>query len=310
MRGTIAITDYDWYRRLSSEPVEEVNFWKPSSTRAFYAEEFSPFIFKLRAPHNAICGFGFFARYSRLPDWLAWETFGVGNGCASLEEMRTRIYGIRQRIRFRGLAPSEIGCILIVNPVFFPPERWVAPPKDWPPRTQAEKKYDISEGEGARVWADCLASVAVPTDAKVNDRVQRSPASQRYGEPVLVVPRLGQGTFRIGVTDAYARGCAVTGEHSLPALDAAHIKPYRMDGPHEIANGLLLRADLHRLFDKGYITITPNLKIEVSERLRQDFANGHSYYPWHGREISCPANRREWPEETYLQWHNENVYLG
>ena len=309
MRGTIAITDYDWYRRLSSEPVEEVNFWKPSSTRAFYAEEFSPFIFKLRAPHNAICGFGFFARYSRLPDWLAWETFGVGNGCASLEEMRTRIYGIRQRIRFRGLAPSEIGCILLVNPVFFPPERWVAPPKDWPPRTQAEKKYDITEGEGARVWADCLASVAVPTDATVDDRAQ-TPASQRYGEPVLVVPRLGQGTFRIGVTDAYARGCAVTGEHSLPALDAAHIKPYRMDGPHEIANGLLLRADLHRLFDKGYITITPDLKIEVSERLRQDFANGHSYYPWHGREISCPANRREWPEETYLQWHNENVYLG
>lgn len=190
--------------------------------------------------------------------------------------------------------------------MFFPPERWVAPPKDWPPRTQAEKKYDIRDGEGARVWADCLASVAIPTA----DKAQRPPAFQRYGEPVLVVPRLGQGTFRIGVTDAYARGCAVTGEHSLPALDAAHIRPYRMDGPHEIANGLLLRADLHRLFDKGYITIRPNLRIEVSERLREDFDNGHSYYPWHGREISCPANRREWPEETYLQWHNENVYLG
>jgi len=76
MRGTIAITDYGWYDRLRNQQgLDEVNFWKPSATRGFHADQFSPFIFKLRAPHNAVCGFGFFARYSRLPVWLAWECF-------------------------------------------------------------------------------------------------------------------------------------------------------------------------------------------------------------------------------------------
>ncbi|PSO48774.1 MAG: hypothetical protein BRC33_08750 [Cyanobacteria bacterium SW_9_44_58] len=50
----------------------------------------------------------------------------------------------------------------------------------------------------------------------------------------------------------------MTGERTLPALDAAHIKPYAQSGSHTISNGLLLRADLHRLFDRFYITITPN----------------------------------------------------
>jgi putative restriction endonuclease len=121
MRGTIAITDYGWYDLLRNQQgLEEVNFWKPSATRGFHADQFSPFIFKLRAPHNAVCGFGFFARYCRLPVWLAWECFGIGNGCESLAEMRERIGRIRDRIGYKGAAAAEIGCVLIVQPVFFP----------------------------------------------------------------------------------------------------------------------------------------------------------------------------------------------
>src|SRR5688500_8094157 len=79
VHGTIAVTDYGWYEFLSRRPgLEEVNFWTPSGRRPFHAAPFSPFLFKLKAPHNAICGFGFFASYAHLPDWLAWECFGVG----------------------------------------------------------------------------------------------------------------------------------------------------------------------------------------------------------------------------------------
>jgi putative restriction endonuclease len=85
-----------------------------------------------------------------------------------------------------------------------------------------------------------------------------APTRERYGTPQLVAPRLGQGAFRVAVIEAYGRACAVTGEHSLPALDAAHIRSYDQEGPHEVRNGILLRADLHRLFDKGYLTVTPN----------------------------------------------------
>jgi HNH endonuclease len=63
-----------------------------------------------------------------------------------------------------------------------------------------------------------------------------------------VKPRLGQSSFRVLVTDAYKRRCAITGENTLVALEAAHIVPYSKDGSHEIRNGLLLRADFHRLF--------------------------------------------------------------
>ena len=59
------------------------------------------------------------------------------------------------------------------------------------------------------------------------------------------------------VTDAYQRKCAVTGERTLPALEAAHIKPFAEGGSHNPQNGLLLRRDIHALFDGGYVTVTP-----------------------------------------------------
>ena len=75
----------------------------------------------------------------------------------------------------------------------------------------------------------------------------------RYGEPLLIRPRLGQGAFRVLVTDIYQRRCAVTQERTLPALEAAHIRPYGEGGQHEAQNGLLLRRDIHSLFDAGYV---------------------------------------------------------
>jgi putative restriction endonuclease len=232
--------------------------------------------------------------------------------------MRMRIGGIRDRISFRGFKPLEIGCILIVQPVFFPPAQCVAPPDDWPERTQADKKYDLTRGEVRRVWDECLATaasmMATWTTREGTDQSNPGELSNvspaRYGSPYLIRPRLGQGTFRIAVTDAYGRGCAVTGEHSLPALEAAHIRPYGSDGPHEVTNGLLLRADLHRLFDQGYITVTPDLKLAVGRRLRQDFANGRTYYPFDGFPVRPPESAHDRPQADYLRWHNENRYLG
>ena len=71
-------------------------------------------------------------------------------------------------------------------------------------------------------------------------------------------PRFGQGTFRAVVTDLYERRCAITQEKALPALEAAHIRPFHDLPEHEVTNGILLRSDVHRLFDAGYITVTPN----------------------------------------------------
>jgi putative restriction endonuclease len=110
--------------------------------------------------------------------------------------------------------------------------------------------------------------------------------------------------------DAYNRTCAVTGEHSLPALEAAHIRSYTREGPHEVPNGLLLRADFHRLFDQGYLTISPDYRLEVSPRLKEEYQNGRSYYPFHGSELALPAADRLRPDPGYLAWHRENVYAA
>ncbi len=117
---------------------------------------------------------------------------------------------------------------------------------------------------GKSLWEQVRSRLAGKPSHLPEKRIEET---SRYGTPTLVKLRLGQGSFRILVTDAYGRACAITEEHTLPALEAAHIKPYGDSGPHAVYNGLLLRSDVHRLFDKGYITVTPELRIEVSRRL-------------------------------------------
>ena len=79
MEGTVAITDYGWYEFLLTQgTLDEVNFWTPSAHWPFRAAPGSPFFFKLKARHeHAVCGFAHFARFSRLPDWLAWVWFMI-----------------------------------------------------------------------------------------------------------------------------------------------------------------------------------------------------------------------------------------
>ena len=116
---------------------------------------------------------------------------------------------------------------MISQPVFFPGGDWVADHTDWHPRIQGGKTVDVASGDGRRVPAECLeraAQLRPETEPLVDELC-------RYGAQRLVQPRLGQGTFRLAVTGAYG-ACAVSGEHSLPALEAAHVRPYAEGGAH------------------------------------------------------------------------------
>jgi putative restriction endonuclease len=203
---------------------------------------------------------------------------------------------------------EEIGCILLFHPVFFSESQWVEQPDSWKDNIVSGAGIDIDDGEGARIYEACKQRMLwlhentdVPTDSAF---VQ----SAKFGTPYEVKPRLGQGAFRLAVTEAYGRACAVSGEHSLPVLDAAHIQPFGGEGDHRVQNGLLLRADIHRLFDKGYVTVTPDLEFVVSKRLREEFSNGKIYYALHGKQVSVPQKLAERPEKSALIWHNENLF--
>ena len=90
--------------------------------------------------------------------------------------------------------------------------------------------------------------------------------------------RIGQGAFRVVVTDAYQRRSAITGEKTLPVLEAVHIKSYPQNGPHSVTNGIFLKSDFHILFDSGYITLDEDLRVDISKRLYEDYGNGRDYY--------------------------------
>ncbi len=309
MQGWVAVTDSGWFDFLARRRHrDEVNFWTPSTYYAFRGSPGDPFFFKLKAPRHAIGGFGHVASFSRLPDWLAWECFGEGNGAASFEEFKRQLDSLRARNRLGGGQPlDQAGCIVLVQAVFFRPEEWIPQPADWASRNLRYKRYDLTAGEGARIWRECQARAA-DRSASAGEGLVAREGGPRYGAPVPVRPRLGQGAFRVAVTDAYGRACAVTREHSLPVLEAAHIVPFACGGPHEVSNGLLLRSDLHRLFDLGYATVTPDLRLEVSGRLRGEFENGRTYYPMHGRAVHVPADPRLHPDPSLLRWHNETVF--
>ena len=89
---------------------------------------------------------------------------------------------------------------------------------------------------------------------------------------------------------------------------AGIIRPYSADGPHEPRNGLLLRSDLHALFDRGYVTVTPEHRFEVSRRIREEFENGHDYYALHGRSIRLPPRSIERPRRESLLHHATSVF--
>lgn len=120
---------------------------------------------------------------------------------------------------------------------------------------------------------------------------------------------LGQGAFRTLVTDACQRRCAVSGEKTLPVLEAAHIRSCASQGPHRVSNGLLLRSDPHKLFDLGYVTVTPDLRLEVSTRLKEEWHNGREYYAHHGKRLEhLPMEAANLPGRDFLAWHNENRF--
>jgi putative restriction endonuclease len=309
MRFFVAVTDGDWFNFLaSSAPHDEVNFWQPSASRQFRA--LNPgelFLFKLHSPLNYIVGGGFFLSYKVLPVGLAWDAYTTKNGAESEKQMRKRIAHYRKP--YRGIGDDyEIGCIMLQSPFFFSQELWIRA-SDWASNIVQGKSYDTSDWSALQLWTNViehlpLGSVATPTAAET------STSPSRFGLPYLVTPRLGQSSFRVFVTDAYQRRCAFTNSPVLHVLAAAHIRPFADEGPHDVRNGILLRQDVHTLFDRGYLTVTPDYRIEVSSRIKDEFDNGREYYASQGKQLTVPRDPESLPAREYLEWHNENIYLG
>jgi putative restriction endonuclease len=301
----IANTDNSWFDLLSAEAgLTEVNFWSPGETAFRAIQQGEILAFRLKSPRNKIGGFGIFSSNSRLPIQMAWETFGRANGVSSLEALRSAIAKFRTGPT---LLSTEIGSTVLVQPVFFPAHVWFDLPRSWSPSIQRGKRYSTDDHEGLQLWNRLLETAQI---SSVAGTLGFAEEQARFGSPTLITPRLGQGAFRVLVTEAYGRQCAITDGKVLPALDAAHIKPYGEGGLHTKSNGILLRKDIHSVFDAGYATIDEDLKFSVSNKVKEVFNNGEEYLRLHGKPLRLPQRKVDWPDVDLLRWHNKDRYLG
>ena len=296
MKYYVGITDSDWYNHLSNLKPDEVNFWRPSGKNFYAIDIGAPFLFKLHSPNNYIVGGGYYIRSEALPLSLAWDAFGEKNGAGSYEEFNELLLGHRRVKEFDPL----IGCIILNNPFFLPQEHWIPVPSSWSKNIVSGRSYNTSESEGEALWnavSEKIEFLNIPKEDKV------------YGNEYLIKSRLGQGAFRLLVTSAYKRRCSISGEKTVPALQAAHIKPVSAEGPNHTNNGLLLRSDLHLLFDKGLITVTPDCHVLVSKLIRDKYQNGKEYYKFDKQKlVILPDTLTEQPNKEYLDWHNNYCY--
>jgi putative restriction endonuclease len=312
MRVYVGITDREWFEMLSAMGPDEVNFWKPGERGSFgVLQPGEMFLFKLHAPLNFIVGGGFFVRFVRdLPVSFVWDAFREKNGVRSMPEFLARVRKYRGRPTE---ADPKIGSIVLTQPFWFQRKDWIPAPADWPKSTVQGKTFDAQEGRGyelvaqvrERLGQPVQPELLIPGDFTHEERVDE----RRYGESLRKV-RLGQGGFQVEVVEAYQRRCALTGEKTLPVLEAAHIVPYSEGGEHDVRNGLLLRSDMHTLFDRGYLTVTPEYRVEVSSQIAEQYTNGKLYYSYHGQELrSLPDEARQRPSREVLSWHNEKVFV-
>ena len=295
----VMVTDINWFKFLRNEQdLQTVNFWSPSGIQNTQLVKGELVLFKLKAPVNKIAGGGIYTHFEKLPWKMAWDSFGRGNGAQTADIMHDRIIRYRKN---KNSVSFDVGCTIISNPFFLRDIEFLDQPADWKSSTVRGKYYYTSEQIGLQLWHDVHHFLQQDTGGK----------SDRFGPPQLIHPRLGQGAFRSLIRANYGHRCAITRERTLPVLEAAHIKPYSQGGLHELSNGILFRSDIHKLFDDGYVTVTPKLKFEVSQRIREEYQNGKVYYNLNGKDIFVPSEENHVPPDpSLLEWHNNNCYNG
>jgi putative restriction endonuclease len=308
VKAYVGVTDGDWYRFLAARPtLDEVNFWRPRAEKAFRVlTPGESFFFKTHYPHNRVVGGGFYSGFARLRISEAWDLFGEANGVNSLAQMRRSV----SRYRKQPLDPGEdpiIGCVFVRDTRFFPAEATAEPPPGFASNIVQGKGYDLAEPSSGSYFGELLPRLlGVTVELDLTEPWHRP--GPVYGDPRLTPNRLGQQSFKAVVLNAYERRCAITGDKIQPTLQAAHIRPLPVGGEHRIDNGILLRSDVHTLYDRGYLGVDPKHRLLVSPRLRAEFGNGEQFYSRAGQTIALPDQRVERPHREFLEWHLDTVF--
>jgi putative restriction endonuclease len=318
MLSLVSLTDRRWFDHLSAcarraggprvARLDEVNFWRPRDQHAVRSiGPGAPFFLRLKSPVNAIAGFGFFAHWQLVPFLDAWSLFGEKNGAPTLAAFREQIRSLRHA---DPLAPgaTPLGCVVLRDVHFLDEPDWLpwGTAEGWSRNIVNDKTYDLAALPGSLLLQLVQSRASRPPD--LADAFELLECDKRDWRSQVVPVREGQGTFKLRLLEAYGSRCAVTGERVVPVLDAAHIQPYLGAASNHVQNGLLLRTDLHRLYDQGLIGVTPDYSLRVSERIHEVWENGREYYDMAGQALRPARAEALLASRDALAWHMEAVY--
>lgn len=156
-----------------------------------------------------------------------------------------------------------------------------------------------THGRGAQAQIDILVKETEIAEAGLDrfEPVNLVDARQRIISSI--VRRQGQRQFRVSLLEAYSGRCALSDCNVSEALEAVHIVPYLGPETNKVNNGLLLRADIHTLFDLGKIAIeAETMTVIVSEELFET-----PYQDMAGKRLNLPADKSKWPSIEALNYH-------
>lgn len=291
-----------WFSFVSARAdFDEVNLWNPSHNRSFEGAEVGDIVvFRIEGRKGQIFGYGQF--FASAIYWAsdAWDIFGERNGVGSLDLLNTAIRA-RRGASSTG-TPLAIACHDIVHPVYFHNGLRARIPPEVLARLGPGPIEE--DGEDGKLLLRFIGETEAQARQFAEVSIVQVPSDRRPVYP-------GRSGFRLSVTEAYGRTCAITGETVLPAPDAVHIIAREYGGGYGVRNGLLLKRDLHGIYDAGYLSIDDQHRVMISVWLPQAFPNSATYLALNNATLLLPRNLDHHPDPTALAWHREmRFYKG
>lgn len=291
----ISPTDKNWFDFLKSAELNSyVNFWTPTPWNIKKLKKGNRLYFMLKSPIRKIGGFGEFVEYKNMMTADAWKEFGYRNGRTSRIEFIDSIqnYIDKNSDKFGGKAINaatyEIGCIVLNNCEFWDEPQFLKP---------ENFNVDFATQVVTIKYFDEFDPFTKVIDEDDDFKIVSETRNDKLG---LIKIRDGQSKFKGKILRAYNNKCCVTGETIPELLEAAHIQEYRNKESNHVQNGLLLRVDIHRLYDNRLIFIDKNYVVHISNLITST-----EYRQYNGRVINLPSALSDYPSKGALEMRKD-----
>ena len=296
-KAAISPTDLDWFHQLRAESLEDdvINFWTPTPWNLKKISRGDNYYFMLKSPIRKIGGYGKFLEYKIMKASEAWKIYGRYNGVENLSELidRTSKYASKHSTKTITNDP-KIGCIILEKPIFFEDTDFIKPEDLGTTFAKQIVTIKIFEEGKKKIKAEPIIEIRKGFKLVKGGKGKRRKVTQKE--------RKNQDKFRKDVLKAYNNKCSITGIKQKEVLEAAHIQQYINEESNYIENGLCLRADIHKLFDSGLISIDKNYKVVISPLLEKT-----AYKKIKGKKIRLPKEKSHYPSSEALRYHNKSL---